>query len=217
MFNGIGLPELREGLIYLIIIVCSLALHEWGHAYMADRLGDPTPRSEGRVTLNPAAHIDLLGTIIIPFLGAIGLFGGFGLIGWAKPVYTNPSYFRRRVYDRVWVTLAGPGMNLVLALIATILAAVASRLLPSISPLFGMVMDVNIGLMVFNMMPIPPLDGSKFLIYWFGMHEETYVQISRWGPLVLVVLINIEVGRAIFGYIYSLASIPFNLLYHVLT
>ena len=89
MEHGIGLAELREALIYLIVIVASLALHEWGHAFTADRLGDPTPHSQGRVTLNPLVHIDLLGTIIIPFLGALGFFGGFGLIGWAKPVWTN--------------------------------------------------------------------------------------------------------------------------------
>ncbi len=217
MGTGIGLAELRDGLIYLIIIVSSLALHEWGHAYMADRLGDPTPRSEGRVTLNPLAHIDLLGTIIIPFLGAIGFFGGFGMIGWAKPVWTNPSYYKNRVRGSMMVTLAGPGMNLLIAVVATVVAALCSRFLPSLEELIHKVMVVNIGLMVFNMLPIPPLDGSKFLMYWFGMKEETYVHFSKWGPWVLILMINVEGGRLLLRSIFNKALLPFEALYAALT
>lgn len=217
MFNEIGLPELREALIYLIIIVASLALHEWGHAYTADRLGDPTPRSEGRVTLNPLVHIDLLGTIIIPLLGALGFFGGFSMIGWAKPVWTNPSYYRRRNFDGALVTLAGPGMNLGLALVSVVLAAISVRVLPSLTPLFQLVMAVNVGLMVFNLLPIPPLDGSKFWMYWFGMKEETYMQVSKWGSVMLVVVINLQSGRELLRAIYGVAYYPFGLLYGALT
>ncbi|MDF3056693.1 MAG: peptidase [Rariglobus sp.] len=217
MNTGIGLAELREALIYLIVIVASLALHEWGHAYTADRLGDPTPRSQGRVTLNPWPHIDVLGTIIIPFLGAIGFFGGLGMIGWAKPVWTNPSYFRRRNHDSMMVTLAGPGINLILAVVATVLAALSHRFLPSLTPLLRLAMSVNIGLMVFNMLPIPPLDGSKFLMYWCGMREETYVRFSKWGPLVLILIINLRDGRALLRTIYNMGALPFEALYRVLT
>ncbi len=217
MDNGIGLAELREALIYLIIIVSSLAMHEWGHACMADRLGDPTPRSEGRVTLNPWPHIDLLGTIIVPFLGAIGLFGGIGMIGWAKPVWTNPSYYKNHTHGRMMVTLAGPGMNLILALVATFLAAMSARFLPSLEPLLHLAMSVNIGLMAFNMLPIPPLDGSKFLMYWFGMSEETYMRISKWGPLLLIVIINMDGGRLFLRMIFSMAAVPFEVLYRALT
>lgn len=217
MVSDIGLPEVREALIYLIIIVSSLALHEWGHAYMADRLGDPTPRSQGRVTLNPVAHIDLLGTIIIPLLGALGFFGGLGVIGWAKPVWTNPSYFRRRNYDSALVTLAGPGINLLLALGATFLAALSVRVMPSLTPLLGLVVSVNVGLMIFNLLPIPPLDGSKFLMYWLGMKEETYLRLSKWGPLALILVINIEAGRQVLQVIYHLAYLPFGILYRALT
>jgi Zn-dependent protease len=217
MNNGIGLAELREALIYLIIIVSSLALHEWGHAYMADKCGDPTPRSEGRVTLNPWPHIDLIGTILIPLLGALGFFGGFGMIGWAKPVWTNPSYFRRRLHDSIMVTLAGPGMNLVLALVFTVLAALSSRLMPTVEPLLNIAMSVNIGLMVFNMLPIPPLDGSKFLMYWFGMSEETYARCSKWGPVVLIVMINLEAGRTLLRAIFNFGALPFEALYRALT
>lgn len=217
MFSDIGLPELREALIYLIIIVSSLALHEWGHAYMADRLGDPTPRSQGRVTLNPLVHIDLLGTIIIPLLGALGFFGGFGMIGWAKPVWTDPSYFKRRVHDSAWVTLAGPGMNLLLALGATFLAAAAARVMPSLEPLLRLMVSVNVGLMIFNLLPIPPLDGSKFLMYWLGMKEETYNELSKWGPWVLILVINLEAGRSVLRVIFNIGKLPFDVLYRALT
>lgn len=217
MEHGIGLAELREALIYLIVIVASLALHEWGHAFTADRLGDPTPHSQGRVTLNPLAHIDLLGTIVIPFLSALGFFGGLGMIGWAKPVWTNPSYFRRRTYDSALVTLAGPGVNFALALVFTVLTALSTRFLPSLTPLLDLVMSVNIGLMAFNLLPIPPLDGSKFLMYWFGMGEETYAQISRWGPLALILMINLDAGRAVLRLIFHVAEFPFALLYRALT
>ena len=217
MFPNIGLAEVREALIYLIIIVSSLALHEWGHAYMADRLGDPTPRSQGRVTLNPVVHIDLLGTIIIPLLGALGFFGGFGMIGWAKPVWTDPSYFKRRVHDQAWVTLAGPGMNLLLAVIGTFLMALAARVMPSIEPLLQTLVSVNVGLMIFNLLPIPPLDGSKFLMYWLGMKEETYRELSKWGPWVLILMINLDSGRGVLRVIYNIGKLPFDVLYRALT
>jgi Zn-dependent protease len=217
MDTSIGFPEVREALILLIIIVSSLALHEWGHAFMADRLGDPTPRSQGRVTLNPVPHIDLLGTIIIPFLGAIGFFGGFGMIGWAKPVWINPSYFKRRTYDSALVTLAGPGMNLAIALVATFMAALSHRFVPAFQPLLSLVVSVNIGLMVFNLLPIPPLDGSKFLMYWFGMKEETYMRFASWGTLILILAINLPPSRMVIGQIYRLAYAPFALLYRALT
>ena len=125
MDSGINFEQVREGLIFFIILVCSLSLHEWGHAIVADMLGDDTPRSQGRVTTNPLAHIDPIGTLLFPLLGAFGFFGKLAMIGWAKPIYTNPSNFKRGRVDQAWVTLAGPGVNLFLALIAVIAAAVA--------------------------------------------------------------------------------------------
>ncbi|MBK9990137.1 MAG: site-2 protease family protein [Verrucomicrobia bacterium] len=216
MISGISIAELSHGLIFFIILVCSLALHEWGHAIMADKLGDDTPRSQGRVTTNPLVHIDPLGTILIPLLGAFGFFGSFAMIGWAKPIYTNPSNFRRGMYDQAWVTIAGPGVNFFLALIAVIAAAVADRFSWGIGPLLIKIYSINISLVVFNLLPIPPLDGSKFLMYWFGMSEESYARFSTWGGVVLLVLINISAFRAFVGFLIGLASVPFNLLYGII-
>jgi Zn-dependent protease len=207
---------LREAALYFIILVCSLTLHEWGHAIVADRLGDDTPRREGRVTLDPLAHIDWIGTILVPAMGALGMFGRFGMIGWAKPVYTNPSNFRRRIYDQALVTIAGPGVNLSLALFATIGAAVCAHLQPAFGPLCFMVQEINVALFVFNLLPIPPLDGSKFLIYWFGMSEEAYVRATMWGGFVLLLLVNLPPFRALFGFLINLALVPFDLLYGLL-
>lgn len=208
--------DLREGAVGLIIVVCSLALHEWGHAIVADRLGDDTPRREGRVTLNPFAHIDLIGTILIPLMQVLGIFGGFGMIGWVKPVYTNPSNFRRGYFDQALVTLAGPGVNVALALLATVAAAVVARLAPDTIALFVMALQINVALFVFNLLPIPPLDGSKFLIYWFGMTEETYQRVSTFGGLFLLLLINLPVFQSLIERLLNFAAIPFLFLYAAL-
>ncbi len=213
---GLSFEQVREGLIFFIILVCSLSLHEWGHAIAADLLGDDTPRSQGRVTTNPLVHIDPIGTILFPLLGAFGFFGNLAMIGWAKPIYTNPSNFKRGMIDQAWVTIAGPGVNFFLALIAVIAAAIAERNSWAIGPLFVTIYSLNISLVVFNLLPIPPLDGSKFLMYWFGMSEENYAQFSRWGGLILIVLINIAPFRAFLGLLIGLASIPFNLLYGII-
>jgi Zn-dependent protease len=200
---------LKIGAIRFIIVVCSLALHEWGHAYVADRLGDPTPRNEGRVTLNPMAHIDIIGTIVIPLMGALGMFGKFAMIGWAKPVYTNPSYFRRGYFDQALVTLAGPGMNIALAIAGTAGAIICARLGLPVARLFGYVIEINVALAVFNMLPIPPLDGSKFLMYLGAMSEETYMRISMFGSFLLLILINIPACRMFMGLLMDRALIPF--------
>jgi Zn-dependent protease len=118
--------------------------------------------------------------------------------------------------DQAWVTIAGPSVNFFLALIAVIAAAIADRNSWTIGPLFITIYSLNISLVVFNLLPIPPLDGSKFLMYWFGMSEEKYVQFSRWGGLILIVLINISAFRAFLGLLIGLASIPFNLLYGII-
>lgn len=207
---------LREGVLRFIIVVFSLALHEWGHAVAADRLGDDTPRLEGRVTLYPMAHIDWIGTILFPALAALGFFGGFAMIGWAKPVYTNPSNFRRGMFDEAIVTLAGPGMNVVLAFVGTIITIVAARFGAEPISEFGyLLLRINVALAVFNMLPIPPLDGSKFLMYWLGMSREAYAQIAGYGSLALLVLINVPGFGRLFGTLIGFAMLPFRLmLYH---
>ena len=196
-------------------MLASLTLHEWGHARMADRLGDDTPRLQGRVTLNPLAHIDLFGTVIIPL---IGIFGGFAIVGWAKPVMIDPANLPK-TSDRAWVTIAGPGMNLLLALLATVASGLLIRFAPGseFHSLLSLIVMINVALMVFNLLPIPPLDGSKFLMYWFGMKEETYAQFSRFGWLILMVLINLPQTRGLLGRLIYHAMQPFKTIESLFT
>jgi Zn-dependent protease len=207
---------LRFAVLEVLIVLISITVHEWGHAKMADRLGDDTPRSQGRLTLNPLAHLDLVGTIILPLISALGLFGHLGVIGWGKPVSTNPRNFKNRNTDEALVTLAGPAMNLVLGLIATIFAALVHRSLPSLIPLLMHILEVNILLAVFNLLPIPPLDGSKFLMYWFGMSEESYLRFSQWGGLLLLGLLFIPRVQALLQLVIALATQPFLFIYSLL-
>ncbi len=198
-------PEIvRQAILEMLIFLISLTLHEWGHAKVADMLGDPTPRSEGRVTLNPWPHVDPLGTLIIPLLGALHVFGGLGLIGWAKPVWINPGYFKNRKTDEALVTIAGPAMNFLLALVATFLVAGLFRVVPTIVPLLGEVIQINVILIVFNLLPFPPLDGSKFLMYWFGMSEEAYARYSQWGGYLLLALCFTRPFQVALGTLESL-------------
>jgi Zn-dependent protease len=207
--------QIYYALLSYLIVVASLTLHEWGHAMMADRLGDDTPRSQGRVTLNPLAHIDLVGTVILPLLG---IFSGFPLIGWAKPVYINPDNLPKTA-DRAWVTIAGPGMNLILALVTTVALALLHRFSPAsdLRPLLELILRINVGLMVFNLLPVPPLDGSKFLMYWFGMKEETYAQFSRFGWIILMVLINLPQTRGFLAALIHYSMQPFKTIESLLT
>lgn len=206
----LDLATVRDAIIIVILVLGSLALHECGHAYTADKLGDPTPRSQGRVTLDPLAHIDWLGTVVIPFLGALGFFGSFSAIGWAKPVETNPSYLRRGYRDQMLVTFAGPAVNLVLALLASFALVLVHSRSPQLAELFQKAFLVNVSLFVFNMLPIAPLDGSKFLMYFRIMSEEAYVRFASFGWIILIVLINIPAFRQFLsGLIAVVAQILF--------
>jgi len=155
--------------ISLTVLLFSLTVHESAHAWTADRLGDPTARLLGRVSLNPLVHIDPIGTVVFPLIAALS---GVPLIGWAKPVPVNGRQLSRPRRDYVFVAAAGPASNLALALIA----AVALHLVPvtpvtigepnvsaPIAALLVQLRQSNVRLAVFNMMPIPPLDGGNVL------------------------------------------------------
>ncbi|MET0261605.1 MAG: site-2 protease family protein [Rariglobus sp.] len=213
MDTGIGLAELREGLIFYIFLVACVSIHEWAHAFTADKLGDPTPRSQGRVTLNPIAHMDLIGTVILPLLCIFVLPGSF-FFGWGKPVMVNTSYFRHRVRDDILTTLAGPGSNLVLALLTAIIGGLACRFFDtSLVYLVVSFISLNVLLAVFNMIPLPPLDGSRVMRHVVGMSEETFINLSRWSFLILIVAINIQPVRAVLYTAMAIVETPFLLLF----
>ena len=121
--DGIDLAFVRSGLMVFLLLIVSVALHEWGHAFVAHLLGDDTPSSQGRVTLNPLVHIDLVGTIIFPLVMIVLFRGNFAPYGWGRPVLTNPANFRhRRAYD-ILATLAGSGANFTLAVLGVLAGA----------------------------------------------------------------------------------------------
>jgi Zn-dependent protease len=201
---------IRDGGILFILLLASLTIHEWAHAWAADRLGDPTPDSEGRVTLNPTSHLDLLGSLVIPALNIFVLQGTFSLIGWGKPVRVNPSYFRNRVRDHILVVLAGPGSNLAVALLAAIALRFGAHLPPAAVELLVSLLQVNVALAAFNLLPIPPLDGGWILKYAVGMSEETFARIGFYMSFGMLLLINLPQFRQILGLWIQIFLQPFR-------
>jgi Zn-dependent protease len=147
-------------LFYFLIIIPSAIVHEYAHGFMADRLGDKTARYAGRLTLNPKAHIDLWGTILMPLL-LLFLSGGNFVFGYAKPVPYNPYNLRNQKWGPAAIAIAGPMANFILAFGFAILFRIFFAL--PIAELFAIIVYVNVLLLVFNLVPIPPLDGSKVL------------------------------------------------------
>jgi Zn-dependent protease len=199
-----------------VMLLFSLSVHECAHAWMASRLGDQTARMMGRVSLNPIDHIDPIGTLLLPALMIFGPligFGGFGgiLFGWAKPVPVISRNFRKYRRDDMLVSLAGPASNLVLAFLSFLgLAAllIAERRAPmtdnpsvAIQTLYLITtigLQLNLTLAIFNLLPIPPLDGSHVArqLLPYGA-VQVYDRIPIWGSYLLMIFL----GRAILGAI----------------
>ena len=205
---------IRSGLIIFILLVASIAIHEWGHAIVADMLGDDTPRADGRVTLDPRAHWDLIGTVLIPLINIFVFGGGFAYMGWGKPVRTNSSNFRNHWRDDILVSFAGPAANLLVALAAVLIGTFFVAGQPRLGELVKGLVVMNVGLAVFNMLPIPPLDGASILRRFVGMSEETYLGLSRWGGLLLLLVINIGLTRNLIGWVVAEACVPYAILCH---
>lgn len=205
-------PEnLRWVLIYMITLIVSVALHEWGHAFVADRLGDDTPRRQGRVTLNPVAHADLWGTLVIPLVfsvvnaaGGAGRIGGFG---WGKPVQWNPARIKRKW--KMWqaiimVSIAGPMMNLLLGtlLVFVDVLLVTKSLVAPTSPIINIIWfaaGMNFTLFFFNLVPCPPLDGGHVAESLTPhKHRRKWEEYSRFSPFVFLALIAIPQVAQIF-------------------
>ena len=190
----ISADQVRVALFGLIAFVVSVSVHEFGHAFVADRLGDRIPRLQGRLTLSPLAHIDPIGTIAVPLLGAF--LTGFPLLAWGKPVQTNPANYTKRfsmTTGHMMVAAAGPFMNLLLAVLVSIVivalgkAGVLSEAVANW--MIGYLVVLNIILLFFNMIPIGPLDGAAVLEGLLPRSMYRIVELNRkYGMLLLLVL-----------------------------
>lgn len=194
------LSFLRDGLLQLILLIISIGLHEFGHAWVADLRGDPLPRLQGRVTLNPFAHTDPIGTIALPAL-MIFLPLNFGLIGWGKPVQISLPNPKTRRMDDIFITLAGPAMNVVLCLVLALVGRFGNFDPNSQAVIIKFLLNgifLNATLVAFNLIPIPPLDGSRLALRLGLYSEELFHTIARWGFVILIILINLPgFGRLI--------------------
>ncbi len=184
--------DLVQRLQYLIVLLLSLTVHEFFHAWTAWRLGDDTAARMGRLTLNPIAHMDPIGTLLLPLMGVP--------FGWAKPVPVNPANFRRGVRmatGDILVSIAGPLSNLGLALVTALVIGLLLRFAPQVIPVGGPVeallstlVLMNIGLAVFNLLPFPPLDGSHVLGSFVPYRwRDAWNAFLRVGPILLMLLL----------------------------
>jgi Zn-dependent protease len=161
--------------------------HEFAHAWVATKLGDDTPRLEGRVTLYPLAHIDWIGTTLLPFISSL-LTGGF--IGWGKPVNTNISKLKYGLNGLLLVALAGPLMNLLFAMVLVVIAVSTVRTVPALAGFAAQAARLSIYLAIFNLLPVPPLDGSKLLIA-LRFPRAIYMELARFGFVLLILLFSL--------------------------
>ncbi len=176
-------------LIQISLIFISLAFHEYAHGWVANKLGDPTPKYSGRLTLNPLAHIDPFGTIILPII--LFLIPGVLPFGWAKPVPINPNHFRNPKKDTMWVSLSGPGSNLLIVIVMSLILKVNS--LPyAFELILAWLIIINLILATLNLIPVPPLDGSKILAYFLPAKlAYNYSRFQLQGVIALIILIHL--------------------------
>ncbi len=179
-------------IFYLIVLIFSVIIHEVSHGFVAYYLGDNTAKDAGRLTLNPISHIDPIGSILVPLI--LVLVGSPVLFGWAKPVPFNPNNLRNLKSGSGWIGLAGPASNFILAgFFAIILKiAVISGMVTGapFSIFLNIIILVNVVLGAFNLVPIPPLDGSRILFAILPRAAEKFqMSLERWGLLIVIIFI----------------------------
>ena len=214
--------------IYMVVLLLAISCHEAGHAWMSYKFGDDTAYMLGRVTLNPIAHTDPIGTLLIPIISFIlgsvgGAMGSIPLIGWGKPTPVNPRKWTNYTWGNVMVSIAGVLANLILLIIGVVAAKIMMTQGFGIRDFFGNatnpiaifvgnLMMLNLSLFVFNLLPFPPLDGSKILSTFLPESvQPVFALLEQYGFLILMFLIYIGVFRLIitpffYGLLYLLSS-----------
>lgn len=193
----------------LIILIMSVVIHEVAHGFAAERLGDPTARLAGRLTLNPLKHLDPVGSFIVPILTWFS--GGF-VFGWAKPVPYNPYNLQKGRWSEAFVAIAGPVSNLLLATVFGLFIRFGISFLPQVMlGVFVLIIIVNIGLAVFNLIPIPPLDGSKILFALLPAHlSHIREMLERYGfvlvLLFIIILSQFQIIEPAISFLFELVT-----------
>ena len=217
-----------DQLYVLPILLFSVVIHELAHGWMALKLGDPTAKAMGRLTLNPVPHIDMVGSILVPLFSLF--VAGQIFIAWAKPVPVNPMNFSNYRRDDILVSVVGPLSNLVVALVCTILFIILGLISPYIQSAGTMMQDVltfllsmfaagitlNVVLAVFNMIPIPPLDGSHVVAALLPNEmREQYQRVGFFGIFLVIFLMRWQPFHVLFSGVIGTLSYPYWMLIHL--
>jgi Zn-dependent protease len=210
----VSLDDVKFAIYLAVALLPSLVLHEYAHAFAADKLGDPTPRRWGRLTLHPKPLIDPFGSVILPGLILLLVAAGQGFVlpifAYAKPMPLDPTYLRNRKRDSLIVVLAGPAANLALAAVAG--AVIRTGLRGEVGLLVLAFLYVNVFMFVFQFMPVPGLDGAKLLARVLPPHpREVYVSLDQYLVLFMLVIFFLLAGPLL-GIVRSLADVLFSLL-----
>jgi len=204
-------PAILIGFLFGIVI--AISIHEYFHAWTANHYGDPTAKNQGRLTLNPLAHLDLVGTLFL-------FIAGFG---WGKPVPINPNNFYNPKWDQLWVALSGPASNLVTAFIFAIPFRIALMMggetllgfdASAISIILDVIVEINIILAVFNLLPVPPLDGAEIVQVF--LPASFHATFNQYGPLALFVLIGLEFSSIGFNFFSTVFPPIINTLLYII-
>jgi Zn-dependent protease len=195
-----------DKIFLIIVLVFSAVFHEYMHGYAAYRLGDLTAKNAGRLTFNPLKHLDWIGSFFLPLI--MVLSGTSFIFAWAKPVPYNPFNLRDRKYGDAKVGLAGPLANFILALVFGLILRFAPIVSLSFSGFLSIIVYVNLMLMVFNLIPIPPLDGSKILSVFLSADKRAkYLSMERYGFIMVIAFVML------FG---NFLIIPINFLFNLI-